>query len=232
MDSNDSSEGKDEVNSGMSIEAIEEAKSLPHATSEKPFACGKCDQSFGRLHNLKSHSYVHSGERPFQCDSCPQAFARQHDLKRHHRLHDGVKPYSCNFCNRNFSRQDALNRHLRVEGKKAPCVGLTKKTVVKPAESSETPPRQQVSNPMPIISSVNFANFDFNGTYFENMETNAVIDLLRKQVSLYQTQNEMLTKRVGELEMLIDANLVKKLETKITELEIEKNLLKSMIIQK
>ncbi|KAJ3322659.1 hypothetical protein HDV06_002873 [Boothiomyces sp. JEL0866] len=231
MDSSDNSEVKEDANSGLSIEAIEEAKSLPHATPEKPFACGKCDQSFGRLHNLKSHSYVHSGERPFQCDSCPQAFARQHDLKRHHRLHDGVKPYSCTYCNRNFSRQDALNRHLRVEGKKAPCVGLTKKTVIKSSDNTQSTP-QQMANSMPLISSVNFANFDFNGTFFENMETNAVIEQLRKQVTVYQTQNEMLTKRVNELEMLIDANLVKKLETKITELEIEKNLLKSMIIQK
>ncbi|KAJ3276114.1 hypothetical protein HDV01_006284 [Terramyces sp. JEL0728] len=210
MDSDNSEATKEEL-TGLSIEAIEEAKSLPHATPEKPFACG---------------------ERPFQCDSCPQAFARQHDLKRHHRLHDGVKPYSCSYCNRNFSRQDALNRHLRVEGKKAPCVGLTKKSMVKAVESNNSTPQQQLPSAMPIISSVNFGGFEFNGNFFENPEANPVVEQLRKQVTVYQTQIELLTKRVNELEMLIDANLVKKLETKITELEIEKNLLKSMIIQK
>ncbi|TPX68346.1 hypothetical protein SpCBS45565_g03172 [Spizellomyces sp. 'palustris'] len=97
---------------------------LPHATPDKPYACDKCDQTFSRQHNLKSHSFVHSRERPFTCDVCSQAFSRQHDLKRHQRLHDGVKPYKCPHCHRDFSRLDALNRHMRVEGSSAPCCGL------------------------------------------------------------------------------------------------------------
>ena len=47
-------------------------------------------------------------ERPFKCDQCPQSFNRNHDLKRHKRIHLAVKPFPCGHCDKSFSRKDAL----------------------------------------------------------------------------------------------------------------------------
>lgn len=47
-------------------------------------------------------------ERPFKCDVCPQSFNRNHDLKRHKRIHLAVKPFPCGYCDKSFSRKDAL----------------------------------------------------------------------------------------------------------------------------
>ncbi|KAI9484142.1 MAG: hypothetical protein EXX96DRAFT_166681 [Benjaminiella poitrasii] len=82
----------------------------------KTYACHQCEQTFSRIHNLKSHLATHSQDRPFQCDTCHQYFRRQHDLKRHQKLHTGERPYVCNKCNRSFARLDALNRHQRIDG--------------------------------------------------------------------------------------------------------------------
>jgi uncharacterized Zn-finger protein len=35
-------------------------------SSDKPFVCKECDQTFSRPHNLKSHLATHSAERPYQ----------------------------------------------------------------------------------------------------------------------------------------------------------------------
>ncbi|KAJ3133935.1 hypothetical protein HK100_004005 [Physocladia obscura] len=59
----------------------------------KVFKCphAKCDKSFPRAYNLKSHMFCHSGERPHKCTSCHRAFARRHDLQRHMRTLHGAK---------------------------------------------------------------------------------------------------------------------------------------------
>ncbi|KAL9106646.1 MAG: hypothetical protein Q9227_008366 [Pyrenula ochraceoflavens] len=49
-----------------------------------------------------------STDRPFKCDQCVQSFNRNHDLKRHKRIHLAVKPYPCDWCDKSFSRKDAL----------------------------------------------------------------------------------------------------------------------------
>ncbi|KAF9887273.1 hypothetical protein FE257_010401 [Aspergillus nanangensis] len=55
-------------------------------------------------------------DRPFKCDQCPQSFNRNHDLKRHKRIHLSVKPFPCTHCDKSFSRKDALKRHILVKG--------------------------------------------------------------------------------------------------------------------
>ncbi|KAH8555026.1 hypothetical protein BGW37DRAFT_420020 [Umbelopsis sp. PMI_123] len=85
-------------------------------SSDKPFVCKECDQTFSRPHNLKSHLATHSAERPYQASICQHQFRRHHDLKRHQKLHTGERPYVCNTCDRSFARLDALNRHRRAEG--------------------------------------------------------------------------------------------------------------------
>ena len=54
------------------------------------------------------HQQPASTDRPFKCDQCPQSFNRNHDLKRHKRIHLAVKPFPCNHCDKSFSRKDAL----------------------------------------------------------------------------------------------------------------------------
>ncbi|KAI9818725.1 MAG: hypothetical protein M1826_001313 [Phylliscum demangeonii] len=73
-----------------------------------------------------------SSERPYRCDLCPQSFNRNHDLKRHKRIHLAVKPFPCSHCDKSFSRKDALKRHLLVKGCGKP--RLAEEEVVLPAE--------------------------------------------------------------------------------------------------
>ena len=54
------------------------------------------------------HQQPASTDRPFKCDQCPQSFNRNHDLKRHKRIHLAVKPFPCTHCDKSFSRKDAL----------------------------------------------------------------------------------------------------------------------------
>jgi len=53
-------------------------------------------------------------DRPFKCDQCPQSFNRNHDLKRHKRIHLAVKPFPCGHCDKSFSRKDALKVSVRM----------------------------------------------------------------------------------------------------------------------
>ncbi|KAK9721284.1 hypothetical protein K7432_003548 [Basidiobolus ranarum] len=97
------------LNSGQSFASA-------NSTPEKPYACNQCDQSFSRLHNLKSHYLTHNQERQHQCTICHHYFRRQHDLKRHVKLHTGERPHECELCGRTFARLDSLNRHRKADG--------------------------------------------------------------------------------------------------------------------
>ncbi|KAJ3206654.1 hypothetical protein HK099_000478, partial [Clydaea vesicula] len=86
-------------------------------------ANGKYIKTFTRPYNLKSHyKSAHTTERPYECQECTQTFVRKHDLRRHSNLHQGEKPFKCPVCLKSFARGDALTRHRKpVEGKGSPC---------------------------------------------------------------------------------------------------------------
>lgn len=48
--------------------STDDANSL---SSDKPYVCKECDQTFSRPHNLKSHLATHSTERPYQASKKP-----------------------------------------------------------------------------------------------------------------------------------------------------------------
>jgi len=61
-----------------------------------------------QLYHAPQPASATSSDRPFKCDQCPQSFNRNHDLKRHKRIHLAVKPFPCGHCDKSFSRKDAL----------------------------------------------------------------------------------------------------------------------------
>jgi uncharacterized Zn-finger protein len=74
-----------------------------------------------------SSEYPTSSDRPYSCDQCAQSFNRPHDLRRHRETHSGEKPYLCKGCGKTFTRKDALKRHqvcvvLEINGT---CIQLT-----------------------------------------------------------------------------------------------------------
>ena len=85
---------------------------------------------FGLAHELKMHTFVHSGERPFPCEFCQQRFKRKEHLNRHTRNVHGIKPpettqvkksstinpeekrFLCKICEFPFNRKAHLKRHI------------------------------------------------------------------------------------------------------------------------
>ncbi|NXW83210.1 ZN391 protein, partial [Alopecoenas beccarii] len=92
-------------------------------TGVKPYACGACGKSFGHLSTLTTHQRLHTGERPYGCGSCGKTFTNPSDLNKHQRSHTGERPYPCAACGKRFSQQSNLTMHQRshTEERPYPC---------------------------------------------------------------------------------------------------------------
>ncbi|XP_065511406.1 zinc finger and SCAN domain-containing protein 22-like [Caloenas nicobarica] len=92
-------------------------------TGVKPYACGACGKSFGHLSTLTTHQRLHTGERPYACGSCGKTFTNPSDLNKHQRSHTGERPYPCAACGKRFSQQSNLTMHQRshTEERPYPC---------------------------------------------------------------------------------------------------------------
>ncbi|NWZ59996.1 ZN391 protein, partial [Haliaeetus albicilla] len=92
-------------------------------TGVKPYACGACGKSFGHLSTLTTHQRLHTGERPYACGSCGKTFTNPSDLNKHQRSHTGERPYPCTACGKRFSQQSNLTMHQRshTEERPYPC---------------------------------------------------------------------------------------------------------------
>ncbi len=84
--------------------------------------CGRCNQMFSVLSNLKTHEGVHAGEKdyscpvtnPYLCEACPKSFPLPKELKNHMIVHSGITFFQCVICSKNFTRSSSLIRHSRV----------------------------------------------------------------------------------------------------------------------
>ncbi|KAG7486534.1 zinc finger protein 585A-like [Solea senegalensis] len=79
--------------------------------------CPHCDSVFLQLTALKYHLRTHTTERPFQCSCCMETFEVQEDLEQHrlkHRKFRKERPYSCTRCDNAFSTLVELTEHMNV----------------------------------------------------------------------------------------------------------------------
>ncbi|CAG2117252.1 unnamed protein product, partial [Medioppia subpectinata] len=102
------------------------------ASSERPYKCDKCGQSYGRDRELKQHRELRHGVREsYPCDQCDRQYEKESQLAAHmrhnHRARD--RRYRCPYaqCERRFESPELLeehrlraHRHYRCDYK--PCV--------------------------------------------------------------------------------------------------------------
>lgn len=77
----------------------------------KRYKCNQCQRLFSTNHELKSHSYIHSGEKPHMCDHCGKGFRQRATLDRHKLTHESKRKYSCDICHKKFKFKHYLVSH-------------------------------------------------------------------------------------------------------------------------
>ncbi|XP_069059788.1 uncharacterized protein [Pleurodeles waltl] len=94
-----------------SIEYLHLLKHLKTCTS-KQYACVECGKSFKLQESLVLHQKrSHTGEKPYNCPKCDMSFARRHQFRTHYKTHRGEQPFMCNLCGKNFKGIANLSRH-------------------------------------------------------------------------------------------------------------------------
>lgn len=77
------------------------------------FTCEKCDQTFKRKGDLKSHMNKHLQPRSYKCYLCHETFNWQGNLTTHfRRKHSQEKSYQCPVCSKGFACSSGLKEHL------------------------------------------------------------------------------------------------------------------------
>lgn len=142
--SSEGNTGRKEKNLGQSDEAevriVSNADGLPSCS-----ACGASSKKNGNL--LRHIATVHLKKRPFACTKCDATFGYKTHLKRHRlTLHEGPSPNAeevssaprrdgqgqaevmCTLCGREFSQRSNLNRHMISvhQGVRHPCPACNK----------------------------------------------------------------------------------------------------------
>lgn len=84
------------------------------------YKCHRCDASFPRPCDLKSHAAIHNEKFPFKCDYCTRFFRRITSLEIHRASHTGRKTYNCIVCTKAFVIARDLERHMDVHSNERP----------------------------------------------------------------------------------------------------------------
>ena len=82
---------------------------------DKNLKCEKCDKTFTRKDNKKSHiDTVHSNIRKYKCDQCEKAFKMSSSLKAHKAcLHSTLRNFKCKECSSTFKLNTQLTQHVK-----------------------------------------------------------------------------------------------------------------------
>lgn len=94
---------------------VQNRRSTPEASPDRPFKCKYCQASFGRRDNMQKHERsIHMGERPFVCEICSYAFQKKDHKDKHVRtVHLKERPYQCTLCESRFGQKSDLTKHIR-----------------------------------------------------------------------------------------------------------------------
>jgi uncharacterized Zn-finger protein len=79
------------------------------------FSCQFCEKKFFKERDRKRHQSKHSSEKPYQCDNCGESFKRQSNLIEHLKSHLGLqtKDFQCVDCGKQFGTKGTLQRHVQ-----------------------------------------------------------------------------------------------------------------------
>ncbi len=79
--------------------------------NEDTFTCDACDKKFKTLHNLRTHTRLHTN--PIQCQYCDKQFSHvSSNYRIHLAKHTGELNHRCEICNINVISKTALTIHM------------------------------------------------------------------------------------------------------------------------
>ncbi|KAK0163888.1 hypothetical protein PV328_002573 [Microctonus aethiopoides] len=82
-------------------------------TGERPYICKLCNMQYRCSSNLSQHMKVHSKIRPYVCQYCDKSFTRKGAMTVHERIHTGIKPFACDVCDKKFSQKNDMIKHAK-----------------------------------------------------------------------------------------------------------------------
>lgn len=86
-------------------------------TSERPYQCTCCIESFEHQEEFDQHCLKHKKlkkQRPYSCTRCDWAFTTLTELAEHMNTHEGEQPVNCAICGKTFLNKSKLEKHMSI----------------------------------------------------------------------------------------------------------------------